>query len=109
VDPDDLQQEALAAAAGASSLVALNDVRIQYLGRSSVIKLALRQVRDREAGMKLNAVRETVEAALDAREQELARAELEERLTTERVDVTLPAGLLGPPKLRPRLRDRRRP
>ncbi len=52
--------------------------------------------------MTLNAVRETVESALSAREEELARAELEERLATERVDVTLPAELLGPPKLRPR-------
>src|SRR5436305_15181913 len=52
--------------------------------------------------MTLNAVRETVEATLAAREEELARAELEERLATERVDVTLPAELLGPPKLRPR-------
>ena len=43
-------------------------------------------------GMALNAVRERLEAAIDAREAELARAELDERLTTERVDVTLPAG-----------------
>src|SRR4029077_11604437 len=76
--------------------------RIQYLGRQSALKLALRGVRDRETGMTLNAVRETVESALAAREDELARAELEERLSTERVDVTLPARLLGPPKLRPR-------
>jgi phenylalanyl-tRNA synthetase alpha chain len=102
VDPDDLQQAALTAAAGARTLAALNDVRIQYLGRSSALKLALRNVRDRDTGMRLNAVRETVESALTAREQELARAELEERLATERVDVTLPAELLGPPKLRPR-------
>ena len=47
-------------------------------------------------------MRETVESALSAREAELARAELEERLATERVDVTLPARLLGPPQLRPR-------
>src|SRR5690242_10627559 len=52
--------------------------------------------------MTLNAVRETVESALAARERQLARAKLEERLATERVDVTLPAQLLGPPKLRPR-------
>jgi phenylalanyl-tRNA synthetase alpha chain len=102
VDPNDLQQEALSAAADARTLAALDDVRVQYLGRKSAIKLALRNVRDRDTGMTLNAVRETVEAALEAREQELARAELEERLATERVDVTLPATLLGPPKLRPR-------
>ena len=102
VDPNDLQKEALTAAAEARTLAALNDVRIHYLGRSSVLKLALRNVRDRETGMSLNTVRETVEAALTAREEELAQAELEGRLATERVDVTLPAALLGPPKLRPR-------
>ena len=91
VDPDDLEKEALAAAAEARSLAALSEVRIRFLGRQSALKLALREVRDRETGMTLNAVRETVESALSAREEQLARAELEERLATERVDVTLPA------------------
>jgi phenylalanyl-tRNA synthetase alpha chain len=104
VDPDDLQQEALAAAAEARSLNALNEVRVQFLGRRSALKLALRDVRDRETGMTLNAVRETVESALAAREEQLARAELEERLATERVDVTLPAELLGEPDVRERKR-----
>ena len=102
VNPDDLEKEALDAIANATSLAALGDVRIRELGRNSALKLALRNVRDRETGITLNGVRQTVEAALDAREEELARAELEERLATERVDVTLPAKLLGPPKLRRR-------
>ena len=102
VDADDLQQEALTAAAEAGSLAALDEVRVRYLGRRSALKLALREVRDRETGRTLNSVRETVESALAAREAELAQAELEDRLTTEHVDVTLPAQLLGPPKLRAR-------
>jgi phenylalanyl-tRNA synthetase alpha chain len=102
VDPEGVQQEALAAVAAASTLAELDEARVQYLGRRSALKLALRDVRDRETGMTLNAVREAVEAAFAAREEELRRAELEERLSTERVDVTLPAELLGPPKLRPR-------
>src|SRR4029079_17450702 len=102
MDADELEKEAIAAAAEARSLAALSEVRIRYLGRRSALKLALRDVRDRESGMTLNAVRETVESALATKEAELARAELEERLATERVDVTLPAQLIGPPKLRPR-------
>jgi phenylalanyl-tRNA synthetase alpha chain len=102
VDPEGLQQEALAAVAAASTLAELDEARVEYLGRRSALKLALRDVRDRETGMTLNAVRETVEAAFAAREEELRRAELEERLATERVDVTLPAELLGPPRLRSR-------
>ena len=102
VDPEALQRQALADVAAAATLADLDAARVEYLGRKSDLKLALRDVRDREAGMTLNAVRETVESALAARQEELARAELEERLATERVDVTLPAQLLGPPKLRPR-------
>ena len=102
VNPEELEREALAAAAAVTSVAELEGVRVRYLGRRSALKLALRQVRDRETGKALNAVRESVESALAARQQELARAELEERLAGERVDVTLPAELLGPPKLRRR-------
>jgi phenylalanyl-tRNA synthetase alpha chain len=42
--------------------------------------------------MTLNAVRERIESAVDDREAELARAELDRRLLEERVDVTLPVG-----------------
>jgi phenylalanyl-tRNA synthetase alpha chain len=42
--------------------------------------------------MTLNAVRERIESAVDAREAELARADLDRRLLEERVDVTLPVG-----------------
>jgi phenylalanyl-tRNA synthetase alpha chain len=49
-------------------------------------------VRDRETGMKLNAARERIEAAVSERETALERAELDRRLAEERVDVTLPVG-----------------
>ena len=57
VNPDDLEKEALAAAAEARSLASLAHVRTRYVGRRSALKLALRDVRDRETGMTLNAVR----------------------------------------------------
>ena len=68
----------------------IEQVRVEYLGRKSELKLALREVRDRETGMALNALRERLEAAIDAREAELERAELDRRLTEERIDVTMP-------------------
>lgn len=102
VNPDDLQKEALAAVAAATTVAELDEARVRYLGRSSELKLALREVRDRETGMALNAVREALEAAFAARQEELERAELSERLATERVDVTLPAELLGDVRVRPR-------
>ena len=92
MDVEALEQAALAAVAAASSTDEIESARVEYLGRKSELKLALREVRDRETGMTLNAVRERIESAVADREAELARAELDRRLLEERVDVTLPVG-----------------
>src|SRR5439155_25994269 len=90
VDPNALETEAQSAIAAASSPDELEHERVRYLGRKSELKQALREVRDRESGMTLNAIREKLEAALAAQESALERVELERRLTEETVDVTLP-------------------
>src|SRR4051812_50187206 len=69
VDVEALEREAQGAIAAASTRAALDDARVQYLGRKSELKQALRGVRDRESGMALNAVRERLQAALGGREQ----------------------------------------
>ena len=74
VDVEALERDAQGAIAAASTRAALDDARVQYLGRKSDLKQALRGVRDRESGMALNAVRERLEAAFDEREAELARS-----------------------------------
>ena len=90
VDPQALETDALAALEAATTTDEVELVRVEYLGRKSALKLALREVRDRETGMTLNALRERLEAAIDGREEELRRVELDRRLTEERVDVTMP-------------------
>jgi phenylalanyl-tRNA synthetase alpha chain len=90
VDPQAIEAAADAALEGAESADDVERVRVEYLGRKSRLKLALRDVRDRETGMALNALRERLETAIDGREEELRRAELDRRLTEERVDVTMP-------------------
>ena len=97
VDVEALERDAQGAIAAASTRAALDDARVQYLGRKSDLKQALRGVRDRESGMALNAVRERLEAAFDEREAELERAEL--RQLDDALDVTLP----GTPMRRGRL------
>jgi len=84
------RHEALAAVEDASTAGELDEARIRYLGRKSELKQALREVRDRETGMALNAAREAIEDALATRQQELGRAELDRALTEDVVDVTLP-------------------
>jgi phenylalanyl-tRNA synthetase alpha chain len=90
MDAQAYESEALAAVDAASTHDALDEARVRYLGRRSELKLALREVRDRETGMTLNATRERLEQAVGAKEQELRRAELEHALAAEAVDVTLP-------------------
>ena len=92
MDVEALERSAQAAVAEASSTEQIEAVRVEYLGRKSALKLALREVRDRETGMTLNAARERIESAVDERASALARAELDRRLAEERVDVTLPVG-----------------
>jgi phenylalanyl-tRNA synthetase alpha chain len=90
VDAEALEKEAIAAVAAASTLDELEELRVRYLGRKSALKLALRDVRDRESGMTLNALRDRLETAVDEKQRSLERADLERVYAESAVDVTLP-------------------
>ncbi len=90
MDPKTLETEAQSAIAAATGPDELEQARVRYLGRKSELKQALREVRDRETGMELNALRERLEAAFAEREGALSTAELERILGEESADVTLP-------------------
>jgi phenylalanyl-tRNA synthetase alpha chain len=94
VDWTAYEQEALRAIAEGE----LEDARVRYLGRKSELAQALRGVRDRESGMLLNGIRTRLEAAVEDRERQLARAAYEAAAGSG-VDVTLP----GTPVKRGRL------
>jgi phenylalanyl-tRNA synthetase alpha chain len=72
VNAEALTAEALAAIEGAASADELEELHVRYLGRKSALKLALREVRDRETGMALNTARQAIEDAFSAREAALA-------------------------------------
>jgi phenylalanyl-tRNA synthetase alpha chain len=107
VDAEALQREALSAIEAASTAIELDELRIHYLGRRSDLKQALRQVRDRETGMALNAAREAIEAAVAERQAQLERVELDCKLTEDVVDVTLPGEQLPLGHLHPITQVRR--
>jgi phenylalanyl-tRNA synthetase alpha chain len=90
LDAEAYKQEALAAAERAADAAELDEARIRYLGRKSELKQALREVRDRETGMELNAAREAIEQAIAERQQQLESAHLDRALTEETIDITLP-------------------
>ena len=87
MDAKALENAARTAIAAATDDEGLEELRVRYLGRKSELKLALREVRDRETGMALNAARAAVEAALAERASTLAAAGRE---ILEPFDVTLP-------------------
>jgi phenylalanyl-tRNA synthetase alpha chain len=88
--------QALAAIAAAADVPALEQVRVQYLGKKGEISALLKNLgglsaeeRPR-AGALINEARDRVQDALEARRDLLLKAALAQKLATEAVDVTLP-------------------
>jgi phenylalanyl-tRNA synthetase alpha chain len=81
----------------AADLAALDAVRVRLLGKSGEITARLKSLgaMDPEAraneAPKVHALRERVAAAIAARKDALENAELDQRLATERLDLSLPA------------------
>ncbi|MDG3440726.1 phenylalanine--tRNA ligase subunit alpha [Nitrospirillum amazonense] len=94
---DSLKADLLAAAAAAPDLAALEEVRVDALGKKGRITGLMKDMGSltpderRERGQALNAVKEEISQALDARRQVLKAEALAQRLEAERIDVSLPA------------------
>ncbi len=92
-----LQSEIMAAIAGAADEAALEAVRVATLGKKGSVSALLATMgkldpEERKVkGPLFNGLKDTVTAAIAARKSELADAALEQRLASERLDVTLPA------------------
>ena len=85
-----LEREATAAVAAATSVEEVEEARVRYLGRKAELPQALREVRDRETGMTLNALRQRLETGIAERRETIERETLDLRLREETIDVTLP-------------------
>jgi phenylalanyl-tRNA synthetase alpha chain len=92
----ELRAEAEAAIGAAGSTTALEGIRIRFLGRKAELPNLLRGLAElaREergpTGRAANEARQALERLIDTRAAQLAAKELDERLTQDRVDVTLP-------------------
>jgi phenylalanyl-tRNA synthetase alpha chain len=107
VDWDDYEQKGSAAFDDARTAAEIDSSNVEYLGRKSPLKLALREVRDRETGSRLNATRERLEGARDASIARVSKAELDRTLREDVVDVTLPGEELPVGQLHPITQTRR--
>lgn len=81
---------------GAASSVAVEELRVRYLGRKAELPQMLRSVATLEpeqrgvVGKAANEARRALEQAIEARAATLDASELDDRLATDTVDVTLP-------------------
>jgi phenylalanyl-tRNA synthetase alpha chain len=96
-DIQSLQDALLAEVAAAPDMAGLEAVRVAALGKKGRITAQMKGLGQlapedrRDAGAALNKVKEAVAAAIEARKAGLHEAELEARLATESIDVTLSA------------------
>ncbi len=95
-DLADIQQTSLEAAAAAEDIVALDVVRVQYLGKKGELTGLLKGLgklpadeRPR-AGAEINRVKSALQQAIADRRQSLEQTAIATRLETEAIDVTLP-------------------
>ena len=97
MDIETLQTELMAAIDSAGTLETLEAVRVSALGKQGSVSALLKTMggmspEERQTqGPIINGLRESITSALATKKTELETAELNRRLATERIDMTLPA------------------
>ena len=93
---EDVVMRAQGELAEADTLAALDQVRVQYLGKKGLITEQMKTLGNlpaderKDAGARINQARDRFTEALEARKSVLEARELEQRLARETIDVTLP-------------------
>ncbi|MDE2048238.1 MAG: phenylalanine--tRNA ligase subunit alpha [Betaproteobacteria bacterium] len=104
---DRLVAQAQADFATAADGPALEDAKAAYLGRQGAITEAMKALghlpidEKKSRGAQINLAKQAIEAALLARRQALADAQLQQRLQAEALDVTLPGRRNEPGSIHP--------
>jgi phenylalanyl-tRNA synthetase alpha chain len=111
---EQLLSHAADAVQAAADLRALDEVRVQSLGKSGLFTERLKQLgrlpaeERKAAGALVNQAKQTFQAALEQRKAALEQAVLAQRLASERIDVTLPGRDAGAGGLHPVTRTMQR-
>jgi len=103
----DLVEQARQALADATDSASLANAKARFVGRDGSLTARMKSLsalsgeQKAAAGRELNVAKQTIEALVNAREAEIARAQLEARLAQEAIDVTLPGRGMGAGGLHP--------
>ena len=110
----ELMDQAHKELSAASSLAALDEVRVHYLGKKGQLTGQLKQLGKlppedrRAAGQEINRVKQSLQLAIDARKTSLQEEALNARLQDEKIDITLPGRKMDMGSLHPVTRTSRR-
>jgi len=104
---DTLIAEAVASITASSTLAALADLRVRYLGKKGLVTEQLKSLGNlpaderRETGQQLNRIKNEISASIDARQTVLEQALLNTQLASQAVDVSLPGRGQQPGSIHP--------
>lgn len=93
----EIREKALSQIGAASNLDALNDIRVNVLGKKGELTAILKSMKDvapedrPKVGQMVNETRTVIEGKLTEAKKNFEKAALEKRLSFEKIDVTLPA------------------
>jgi len=96
VNLDEILAQAMKSLAAAQDLNQLDQVRVQYLGKKGIFTLQMKELgalepdQRRTVGQVINKAKDLFQEELQARKETLDTVELERRLASETIDVTLP-------------------
>ena len=96
VDTDSLLADALQAIGVAKEEATLDALRVQYLGKKGSFTALLKSLgqlppdKRPAAGEQINAAKTELQSALEVRKVALVRASLDAKLSSEKIDITLP-------------------
>ena len=96
VNLDEILAQAMKSLAAAQDLNQLDQVRVQYLGKKGIFTLQMKELgalepdQRRTVGQVINQAKDLFQEELQARKETLDTVELERRLASETIDVTLP-------------------
>ena len=107
MDTVTLKNEALQRIEKAEKTSDLEQLRIEYLAKKGTVQQLMVQMKDLSPeekpafGQKVNELKKVITQALEDRQKQLAESELNERLKTEKIDISLdassaPVGSLHP-------------
>ncbi|MDX1497524.1 MAG: phenylalanine--tRNA ligase subunit alpha [Salinisphaeraceae bacterium] len=100
-DLEQLKQESLQAIEAAADLRALDAIRVDLLGKKGRVTTQLKSLSElppeqrKAAGQGINQVKQALQVAINERKAALEAAAVNEKLASERIDVSLPGRGLG--------------